>query len=238
MAGDWIKMRMDLPEDPAVYKIASAMKTDRLSVIGRLYAFWAWADKFAVDGRVDGATSTVVDDVTRCDGFASAMQSVKWLEIGDDHIAIPNHDRHNGESAKERGLKNQRQARWRAGKDADASTHVDGGASTSPSTDASTRIEKRREEKKTQAEPSGFSEFWHEYPNRTAKANAVKAWGKIPAELHPEIMEALGVQKRSTAWTKDDGQFVPHAATWLNGKRWEDQPATVRHQADAFAGAL
>lgn len=87
-------------------------------------------------------------------------------------------------------------------------------------------------------ESPGFAEFWPEYPNHTAKADAVKAWGKIPAELHSEIMAALSVQKRSQAWTKDNGQFVPHAATWLNGKRWEDQPTVVRSQADAFAGAL
>jgi hypothetical protein len=85
---------------------------------------------------------------------------------------------------------------------------------------------------------SSFDTFWTEYPNRTAKANAVKAWGKIPAELHSEIMEALEIQKCSPAWTKDNGQFIPHAATWLNGRRWEDQPANVRTQADAFAGAL
>lgn len=143
MAGDWIKMRMDLPEDPAVYKLASITKLDRLSVVGRLYAFWAWADKHAVDGHVDGATSQVVDDIVRFDGFAAAMVVVHWLEIGDDAVSIPNHERHNGESAKERGLKNARQARWRDGKGKKPSTDVD----AAPSTQPSTREEKRREEK-------------------------------------------------------------------------------------------
>jgi hypothetical protein len=152
MAGDWIKMRMDLPEDPAVYKLASLTKLDRLSIVGRLYAFWAWADRHAVDGRVDGASSTVVDDIVRFDGFADALVSTKWLVIGDDFIEIPNHDRHNGESAKERGLKNARQARWRDKK----STSVDVPASTSPSTGASTREEKRREDKDKSADEPRF----------------------------------------------------------------------------------
>ena len=39
MAGDWIKMRMDLPEDPAVYRLARITGLDRLSVVGRLSAF-------------------------------------------------------------------------------------------------------------------------------------------------------------------------------------------------------
>lgn len=86
-------------------------------------------------------------------------------------------------------------------------------------------------------EPPGFAEFWQEYPNHSAKANAVKAWGKITAELHPAIMAAVIVQKRSAAWTKDNGQFVPHAATWLNGKRWEDQQP-ANSGTNLFAGAL
>jgi len=141
MAGDWIKMRMDLPEDPAVYRIARLTSLDRLAVVGRLYAFWAWADKHAVDGRVDGGTSEDVDDIVSHVGFAEAMEKVNWLEIGDQFLAIPKHDRHNGESAKERSLKNARQARWREKQDAPPST--------TPSTKASTREEKRREEKIT-----------------------------------------------------------------------------------------
>lgn len=142
MAGDWIKMRNDLPNDPAVYKLSALTKLDRFAIVGRLYAFWSWADKHAVDGRVDGATSLVVDDITRHDGFAEALAAVKWLEIGEDFISLPNHERHNGESAKERGLKNARQARWRDGKDKKASADVD----APPSTQASTREEKRRED--------------------------------------------------------------------------------------------
>ena len=36
-------------------------------------------------------------------------------------------------------------------------------------------------------------------------------------------MSAIEAQKKSPQWTKDGGQFIPHPATWLNGKRWEDQ---------------
>lgn len=158
MSGDWIKMRIDLPDDPAVYQIAAITRLDRFGVIGRLYAFWAWADKYAVDGHVDGATSTIVDDICRHDGFADALVSVKWLEVGERHITLPHHERHNGESAKERSLKNSRQAKWRQGKaknlkktvDATPSTQADATSSTdvdaTPSTTPSTREEKRRED--------------------------------------------------------------------------------------------
>lgn len=225
MAGDWIKMRMDLPDDPAVYKLATLTKLDRLSVVGRLYAFWAWADKHAVDGHVDGATSTVVDDVVRCDGFALAMTSVKWLEIGEDFIAIPNHDRHNGESAKERGLKNQRQARWRAAKDADESTPVDEKVSTKASTGASTREEKRREEETPPASLPGFDRFWNAWPKSTrkeARGKCLEAWRKAKAESHADLIVTHVETKKLTAdWTKDSGRFVEAPLVYLNQRRWE-----------------
>lgn len=136
MAGDWIKLRLDLRSDPAVFKLASITKLDRFSIVGRLAEFWGWADKHAVDGVVDGATSTVVDDVVCLPGFAEALVLVDWLRIHADSIEIPRHERHNGESAKERGLKNARQARWRLNKG--------GSVDAQPSTKASTREEKRR----------------------------------------------------------------------------------------------
>ena len=36
-------------------------------------------------------------------------------------------------------------------------------------------------------------------------------------------MDAIEKQKKSAQWTKNDGQFIPHPTTWLNGKRWEDE---------------
>lgn len=146
MAGDWIKLRLDLRTDPAVFKLASITKLDRFSIVGRLAEFWGWVDKHAVDGVVDGATSTVVDDVVSFDGFADALVAVDWLRLHENSIEIPKHERHNSESAKERGLKNARQARWRANKDA-IPLNVD----APPSTKASTREEKRRED----IEPKG-----------------------------------------------------------------------------------
>jgi hypothetical protein len=151
----WIKLRTDLLNDPAVYKLASEFKMDRFAIVGRLAAFWGWADQHAVDGVVDGATSQVVDDVVSLPGFADALARVKWLRIEADSVVIPNHDRHNGANAKERALKSERQAKWRSGKGAEkAAKHVDGEASTSPST----REEKRREDKKPPKAPQGAAE--------------------------------------------------------------------------------
>jgi hypothetical protein len=53
---------------------------------------------------------------------------------------------------------------------------------------------------------------------------AVKAWAKLKpdAELLPKIMEAVERQANSPQWRKDGGAFIPHPASWLHGRRWED----------------
>src|ERR1044071_7296978 len=114
MAGDWIKMRDDLAEDPAVIAIAAKTGLDEFGVVGRLQNLWAWADRQSRDGHAAGVTETWVDVRLRCDGFARAMVEVGWLTVGKRGIDIPNFDRHNGESAKKRALGTSRKAKQRA----------------------------------------------------------------------------------------------------------------------------
>lgn len=67
-----------------------------------------------------------------------------------------------------------------------------------------------------------FDAFWEAYPRKVSKEAARKAWPKA-AESLPAILEALAWQRVSEGWTKDGGAFIPHPATYLNGRRWEDQ---------------
>jgi len=74
------------------------------------------------------------------------------------------------------------------------------------------------------AEPVGFDEFWKTYPKKVAKPAAMKAWRRINPndETFRKIMESVKSQSVSADWTKDGGQYIPHPATYLNGRRWED----------------
>jgi hypothetical protein len=233
MAGEWIKMRADLHDDPAVFRLASMLGIDKYAVIGRLHTFWSWADRHSVDGFVDGAASTYVDEVVRFEGFAESLAIVGWLEISEDGIRIPKFGRHNGDSAKKRALKHERQGRWRAGKDVSVVDSVDDQASTS----ASTREEKRREDKPPSPHLERFGEFWTGYPRKDSKADAMKAFVKLKAddELFASIIAGLERAKESEQWTKDDGKFIPYAATWLNKRRWEDEESDT-NVTPLFAG--
>jgi hypothetical protein len=61
-----------------------------------------------------------------------------------------------------------------------------------------------------------FNLFWERYPKKLAKINPDE-------KLFNLILEKLELYKQSEAWLKDGGQFIPYPATWLNGRRWEDE---------------
>lgn len=72
-----------------------------------------------------------------------------------------------------------------------------------------------------------FLRFWSAYPRKTGKG---KAWEKyqIAAEndVLPPIDELVSIVERhaeTDQWTKDNGQFIPHPATWLYQRCWEDE---------------
>ena len=35
---------------------------------------------------------------------------------------------------------------------------------------------------------------------------------------------ALERDRRSRDWQREDGAYIPYPASWLNGRRWEDEP--------------
>jgi len=77
----------------------------------------------------------------------------------------------------------------------------------------------------------GFDKFWLAYPRKTAKGAAEKAWEKAARLEDPEkIIDAVG----RASWPNDP-QFIPHASTWLNQKRWLDENTRVLTLAEQYA---
>jgi hypothetical protein len=108
MAGDWIKMKKSLPRDPRVVRISSALKADRLRTVGGLLSAWCLFDEQTEDGRLEGYTPELMDEIIGMQGLARAMASVNWLEIGEGFLAVPRFDEHNGQSAKRRSQESVR----------------------------------------------------------------------------------------------------------------------------------
>lgn len=70
-----------------------------------------------------------------------------------------------------------------------------------------------------------FDEFWKAYPKKKAKEDARKAWQKLKPDesLAKIIIKAIEQAKETSDWKKDKGKYIPYPATYLNGKRWEDE---------------
>ena len=68
-----------------------------------------------------------------------------------------------------------------------------------------------------------FDIFWREYPRKVGKPNAEKVFKKIKPDegLFNIIMEKLKLYKGTKQWK--DPEYIPHPATWLNQRRWEDE---------------
>jgi hypothetical protein len=88
--------------------------------------------------------------------------------------------------------------------------------------------EKCKKKKKPFEYPPDFEAFWIEYPKhrRVEKQITYKEW--VSAEkkgLLPDlqtILAALRAQKKSYAWTKDNGEWIVKAKNYVKGACWDD----------------
>lgn len=77
-------------------------------------------------------------------------------------------------------------------------------------------------------EDADFDLFWEAYPRKDAKVDARKAWKTLkPSDaMVTHIVKAVEKQARSPGWR--DRNYIPLPASWLRGKRWEDEGAQPR----------
>lgn len=102
MAGDWIKMRGNLWDDPRVSALVDATDSSEAAVVGGLYWLWATADQHTEDGTMPGLTVRQIDRKTGLLGFGQALVSIGWLADHPEGVRIVNFEEHNGASAKKR----------------------------------------------------------------------------------------------------------------------------------------
>ena len=68
-----------------------------------------------------------------------------------------------------------------------------------------------------------FVLFWNQYPKKVAKEDAIKAWKKNKLYEHANIIIADVINRTADDWKHRDKKHIPNAATYLNGKRWNDE---------------
>lgn len=198
MAGDWLKMRVDLQTHPKVVRILSATRSDKFSVIGGLHAVWGVFDQHSVDGALQGYTPTLMDHIIGWAGFSEAMISVGWLEFDESEtLVMPGFEIHNGRCGKRRA---EDQKRKRDGRREPASRPQSVRKSSSVEPDQ--RREELREESPLYGGPRGKPD-WVE----PAVWEYCPSW--IPAEVWSDWCEHRQQIKK---------RFSPQAAKQLVNK--------------------
>ncbi len=235
MAGDWIKMTVGLPDKPEVWRIAGLVGIDPDSVVGKLLRVWVWFDANTEDGNAVGVTHLLIDRIANVIGFAEAMSTCGWLEQRGNVLTLPNFSRHNGKTAKNRALTNDRVAKARKMQrlsNAESNAESNDECNAECVTKSVTREEKIVNPPIAPKKPGamdvektpGFVSFWAAYPRKVSKPQAINAWRKLnPDEVVlAAILSAIERYSRSDQWLRDGGKFIPHPSTWLNNRRWED----------------
>ena len=68
-----------------------------------------------------------------------------------------------------------------------------------------------------------FEEFWKLYPRKVSKRVAQKIWERMTKDEQEAAFEALPVHIKYWKLKETDLDFIPHASTWLNQERFEDE---------------
>lgn len=107
MAGDWIKIRGDLPEHPRVISIHQQLGISIDEVVGKLARLWIWANRHLRNAQASqgvtrvtpalrpSVTRTFIDEYLQQPGFSDALAAVGWLDTTQPGIVLPKFDEHN-----------------------------------------------------------------------------------------------------------------------------------------------
>lgn len=254
MAGDWIKMRGNLWDDPRVAALVDATETSEAAVIGGLYWLWATADQHTEDGLMPGLTLRQIDRKTGVPGLGKALCEIGWLAERPEGVCLENFTEHNGASAKRRATDAQRKANSRkpSASDADNTRTSAGQGQDENRQVAELEKEKRREEiNNTVANATGGDaaglptelpkdELWKAGKSLLTQAGMPKAQcGTFVGKLVKDYGEGVvveAVRAAVVARPADPAQYMKAACMRAVGKRSGGGPTAGTQQQEFDQG--
>ena len=70
---------------------------------------------------------------------------------------------------------------------------------------------------------AAWNTFWRLYPRKVGRSAAQRVFLRAAAKVGPDVI-LDGVVRFANDPNLPEKQFIPHASTWLNQGRWEDEP--------------
>lgn len=243
----WIESHQAIERHPKTLHLAAGMGWDLDTTIGKLHRFWWWVMEYAEDGNLSkfddsvlaGAAGVIGEDDST---FVDCMVQAGFLDIG-AHLRVHDWWQYFGRFLQVKYK--SKPEKWRAIQhyyseesgfynppNNSCNNHIPN--LTKPNLTKPTKPTSSAAAKKASPplDVALFDEFWSIWPKKVAKRDAEKAWKKLApdAALFEAIKAGIRLWSNNWAWQKDGGQFIPNPATFLNGRRWEDEPpmATVK----------
>jgi len=74
-----------------------------------------------------------------------------------------------------------------------------------------------------------FEDWWVAYPRKVGKGQAERAYrtARKNGASQADLLEGLAAANRAWTLAKTEKTYMPYPATWLNGKRWLDDPSAA-----------
>lgn len=205
----WIEFHVALRDHIKVDRLAKKLGCNYSQALGHLACLWCWTAINSPDGNLKDFSDEELCKGARIEQDLNIKRTLIELQLMDRSNKIHDWDEH-GIRYLESKRKNMQicRKRWHH--------RFQSVASTNQPTNQHTTEGLLEGEK--------FNEFWTAYPKKQGKTVALKAFLKVnpPPELFRVMLAAVETQKKTQQWQKDNGQFIPMPATWLNQKRWED----------------
>ncbi len=243
----WIKMRVNLLDDPRVRLVSKAIGCNAVSVTGGLYMLWSLANQYSTDGKLVGYDADDLDKKFGKPGFAAALASedVGWLVIGPNYLIVPKFDEHNGEGAKARAQTLARvHAHRKRNGDSVTKALPDKSKSKSKNEEGTTSLpdEVGADGQKITPETvyRAYPKHVEPEPSKKSIAEAVRylrkqgtptpwAWLLGRVTLYGDARKALEVKYPGCE------RFVPACHRWMRKKRYEEDPAEWAKEVPGFA---
>ena len=111
---EWIKVEKLTPDKIEIRTVAADCHCTRGDAFLAWFRLWCYLDSVVdADGLLRGYSAAQADDDARLPGIAESLQRSGWLVFSDTGCSIIGWEKHNGKSAKERALAQQRKSRER-----------------------------------------------------------------------------------------------------------------------------
>lgn len=243
----WTELHDTLPDHPKVKHLAAELGCTKGHAIGVVVSLWCHTLRYGKAGEIRlSYVRGLLADIggTDVDGALGALRLCGWIDQGDSDQTIKCHDwdDYAGRLEVIRERDRQRKQAERAelkrlrkvseGHPKDVRKSPVESAQPNPTKPNQTKPNTLGDSGESPAEkyPPGFVQFWSHYPRKVGKGAAFKVWKRM---TRPDKEAAIDkAEWFAGCWKHHDphgerASFIPHPATWLNGRRWEDEDSAV-----------